>query len=82
MTTADRPPLYVRVGGPPADWRTMVVKLASNGRVVPDVREANAHEGWYWQAMRRADGTLDLDPRTGNYRCRKVHRKIRIERKT
>lgn len=77
----DKPILYVRGGGPPADWKQLQVRFASNGKLVPDVREANAHEGWYVQAIRRADGVLDLDPRTGTYRTRKVHRKIKIERK-
>lgn len=82
MPPPDRPVLYVRTGGPPADWRDMEVRLASNGRPVPDVREASAHEGWYVQALRRPDGHLDIDPRSGRVRTRKVHRQIKIARKT
>ena len=78
---AERPILYVKTGGPPADWREMRVHLARGGKLVPDVREANAHEGWYVQALRRPDGHLDIDPRTGTYRTRKVYRKIKITRR-
>lgn len=78
MPNPDRPILYVRTGGPPANWRDLVVRLASNGRLVPDVREANAHEGWYVQALRLPNGHLDIIPNRGVVRTRKVYRKIRI----
>lgn len=78
MTTPDRPILYVRAGVSPPNWRSLEVRFASNGKLVPDVIEANAHEGWYVQALRRPDGRLDLNPTTGTRRTRKVWRKIKI----
>jgi hypothetical protein len=77
----DRPILSVKAGGPPGFWRDLEVRLASNGRLIPDVREANAHEGWYVQALRRSDGNLDINPLSGTVRTRRVHRRIRITRR-
>jgi hypothetical protein len=81
MAAPDKPILYAKVGGPPADWRNLVIKLASNGQEVRDVLEVNAHAGWYVQHVRRPDGKLDIDPLRGTAKTRKVWRKVKIERR-
>ena len=73
----DRPILYLKAGSIPSDWRSCRV-LYANGREVRDVLEANAHEGWFVQAV-RAKGVIQRR-RDGSPVTRKVWSKIRIER--
>ncbi len=75
---APRPLLYVKAGGPPANWKKIQVVLKSNGRKVPDVVEADAHEGWYDQAMRDKAGSIERD-KVGRMRIRRVRAAIRLE---
>lgn len=74
----DRPILYAKAGSTP-DWRKLQVVHAKNGRLIPDVLEANAHEGWYVQAVKDADGGLMVA--NGQTKTRRVHAPIRIKRK-
>lgn len=74
---AARPVLYLKAGSIPDDWRTLRV-VHINGRVIRDVVEANAHAGWFVQAVREK-GELVRTP-TGGLVTRKVYARIRIER--
>lgn len=71
-----KPLLYVKVGGPPANWRSLNVVHKSNGRVIPDVLEADAHNGWVIQAV-RING--ELQRQGGQLRTRRFDVPIRIE---
>lgn len=81
MAAPDKPILYAKVGGPPADWRDLEFRLASNGQLVRDLLEVNAHAGWYVQQVRLPDGRFDIDPLRGTVKTRKVWRKVKIERR-
>lgn len=73
----ERPILYLKAGSIPTDWKSYRV-LYANGRPVRDVVEANAHAGWFVQALREA-GELVRDGQ-GGLRTRRVVAKIKIER--
>lgn len=72
-----KPVLYVKVGGPPANWRSLVVWDVKARKYVVDIVEADAHHGWYRQALRDAAGNVQI--RHGEYVTRRVERAIRIE---
>jgi len=77
MPFPPRPVLYIKAGSVPADWRAFRV-LYANGRPIRDVVEADAHNGWFVQAVRR-EGELLRDG-AGRLRTRRIEAKIRIER--
>lgn len=74
----DKPILYAKAGQHP-DWRKLQVVHAKNGRLIPDVLEANAHEGWYVQAVREK-GELRRNAQ-GQLATRRVHGAIKIQPK-
>jgi len=75
----DKPVLYVRAGsnGAPKNWRDLVVKRAAGGRVIPDVVEADAFNGWFVQAVRDKAGKIERTP-SGVMKTRRVEAKIKI----
>lgn len=74
----DTPILYAKAGQHP-DWRKLQVVHAKNGRLIPDVVEANAHEGWYVQAVR--EGGAVKRNASGQMVTRRVVAAIKIQRK-
>lgn len=76
----ERPILYLKSGGPPADWRDYRVVRATTGKEIRDLTEANAFEGWVVQVRRGSDGNILVD-RGGNALTVRLKVKIRIERK-
>lgn len=73
----EKPILYVKAGKTPANWRDLVVKRAAGGRVIPDVVEADAFNGWFVQAIRDKAGKVERSP-GGTMRTRRVQAKIKI----
>lgn len=74
----DRQLLYVKAGGPPDSWRKVRVIRKANGQEVRDVVEANAHEGWFDQAVRNKAGNIERD-KVGRMIIRRVRAAIRLE---
>lgn len=79
--TPDRPILYVKAGGPPENWRKVRVIRKANGQEVRDVVEANAHEGWFDQAVRDKAGNIKRD-KVGRMIIRRVRSAIKLETRT
>lgn len=75
----DRPVLYIRAGRHPKDWRSYNVTHA-NGRVIPDVIEADALNGWFVQAVRDKAGQVERHA-SGRMMTRRVQAKIKIVRR-
>lgn len=75
----ERPILYAKAGVTPG-WRDLEVVRAANGRLVGDVVEANAHEGWVIQRVRVA-GQLVRNARGDAWQERKVWAAIKIRRR-
>ena len=53
---------YAIVGGPPEDWRGLVIVDLETGREVRDVVEVNSAEGWLIRFRRNEQGHVYLDP--------------------
>lgn len=79
VPAADRALLYVKAGQT-VGWRELFVWDVRAKAYVRDILEANAAEGWYDQAIRKADGTLEVRPMGVAYR--RVRRRIEIHRRT
>lgn len=76
--TAERPLLYVKAGGPPANWKAVRVIRKANGQEVRDVVEANAYDGWFDQAVRDKAGAVERD-KVRRMIIRRVRAAIRLE---
>lgn len=76
VPVSEKPIYYVKAGKAPANWRDLVVKR--RGRVVPDIVEADAFNGWFVQAVRNKAGDIEKTP-AGVMRTRRVEAKIVIE---
>lgn len=74
----DKPIFYIRAGKHPKDWRDYNVTRA--GRVVPDVIEADAVNGWFVQAVRDKAGQIERHA-SGTMKTRRVQAKIKIVRR-
>lgn len=79
LTPAKKPVLYVKAGVT-VGWRDHWVFDLKTKRYVRDVAEANVPEGWYNQAVRNVDGTLQR--RGDGIAYRRVRAPIRIDRRT
>lgn len=77
---APRPVLYLKSGGPPADWRDYDIIRVSSGKKMKDLIEANAYEGWVVQVRRDAAGNIQTDA-GGRPRTLRLSVKIRIVRR-
>lgn len=75
----DKPILYVKAGVTPG-WRELDVVFKANGRVLRDVIEADAHNGWYVQAVRDAEGMVQRR-RDGSMVTKRMIGHVRIVRR-
>lgn len=77
----EKPILYAKSGGPPADWRNLRIVNLATGKEIRDVHEADAFNGWVKVAVRDEADPSRFKSQGGSILMRRLDVRIRIERR-
>lgn len=69
---------YAKVGGPPDNWRQLIVR-AADGSEITEVIELNFGEGWLRRFATDVDGKRILDPLKKDFIVERIECEFMIE---